>query len=131
MSETTALAILRATSGSFTTPIGSSSPAFQRHVKLDTLPIDQRYGRPPPGESRHGLPVFVDAPDRFPVDGEKDVPFPDAAVPRRAGGLDERHFDASAKLHLPKQVLWYGTHGHPERVHRLARGRPSVRSLFL
>src|SRR5512140_3147669 len=61
-----------------------SLPAFQRHIKLDTLPVDQGEGRPPPGESRHGLPVFVEAANRFPVDGEQDVPFPNTAVPRRA-----------------------------------------------
>src|SRR5512139_3093815 len=128
MSETTARAIRRATSASFTTAIGSSLSAFQRHVKLDTFPVDKGKRRPPARKSRHGLPVLVEAANRFPVDGEKDVPFPDAAVPRRAGGLDERHFDPSAKLHLPQQVLW---HGPPERIHRLTRGRAPSLSLLL
>src|SRR3990170_6680706 len=97
MSDTTARAMRRATSGSFTTPIAPSLAVFsssplsvaKRQIHLSPVPVDQQGHHLPSGQPPQQSPVGIPARHPLPVDPEEDVPL---ANPARTGHARRVHF---------------------------------------
>src|SRR3990172_7089421 len=94
MSETTARAMRRATSGSLTTPIfpllaatatGFALPGAERYVHMGPVPPKKDGDHLSFGKFQKRLPVSVHPRHGLSVDAKEDVPLTDPALPRPRG----------------------------------------------